>query len=77
MHEDRILHQRGNQQYHGSFAKNVEYLMEYMLLFCLSPVETIDELPIRLWIRYMPDYIDQEVRRLFGITPESQFTGLV
>jgi hypothetical protein len=76
MHEERVLAQRANQQYHGSMAKNIEYLMEFMLLFCLSPKEDPGEVPVRLWIKYMPDYMDHVVRQLFGLSPEGELTGL-
>jgi hypothetical protein len=77
MYEERVLAQRSHQQYQGSLAKNIGYLMEYMLLYCLSARDDPGEIPYKLWIRYMPDYADQVVRRLFGFPPEAQFTGLL
>ncbi len=41
---------------------------------CLSPLSSIDEIPIRLWDRYMPDYIDQLHSRLAGTSAEADFT---
>lgn len=74
MHEERVLAQRSHQQYQGSIAKNIEWLMEYLFRFGLSPLSSIDELPIRLWGRYMPDYIDLLHSRLAGTSAEADFT---
>jgi len=67
MHEDRIIEQRLRQPYNGHLAKNVEYLMEYLFVFPYSPQHELDELPIKLWNRYLPDYFDEVVRRLYSI----------
>ena len=32
-----------------------------------SPKIRIDEIPIKVWIRYMPDYFDDVLKELFGI----------
>jgi hypothetical protein len=74
MHEERILAQRQSRPYHGFLARNVEYLLEYMFRLCLSPVVDAGEIPIRLWTRYMPDYVDQVYQQLFGLSAESDFT---
>ena len=74
MHEERVLMQRENRQYHGSLARNVEYLVDFMFRFCLAPVEDLTELPIRVWVRYMPDYVDQIQLRLAGLSSEAEFT---
>jgi hypothetical protein len=55
-------------------AKNIEYLMEYLFRFCVSPLSALDEVPIRLWGKYMPDYIDQLHQRLSGVSAETDFT---
>lgn len=73
MHEERILSQRQNQQYHGFLARNVEYLMEYLFRFALSPMNELDKVPIKFWARYMPDYIDQLYQQLAGGSPEEDF----
>jgi len=67
MHEDRILEQRMSRQYRGPLAANVEYLMEYLFLFPYSRQREIRELPIRLWNRYLPDYFDEVIKKLFRI----------
>jgi hypothetical protein len=74
MHEERIVAQRHNERYQGSLAKNIEYLMEYLFRFCVSPLSALDEVPIRLWGKYMPDYIDQLHQRLSGVSAETDFT---
>lgn len=67
MHEDRIIEQRLRQEYCGSLAKNVEYLMEYLFTFPSSAKREIVELPIKIWNRYLPDYFEEVLRELFSI----------
>jgi hypothetical protein len=69
MHEDRIIEQRLRQEYRAHLAKNIEYLMEYLFAFATSPQREISELPIKLWNRYLPDYFDDVVKKLFNIPP--------
>jgi len=73
MHEDRILTQRQNQQYQGSLARNIEYLLDYFFRFALSTTKELHEVPIQLWVRYMPDYIDQILQRLYHSSDEIDF----
>jgi hypothetical protein len=67
IHEDRIIEQRMSRQYRGYLAKNIEYLMEYLFSFAVSYQQDLGELPIKLWNRYLPDYFDTVIRRLFRI----------
>jgi hypothetical protein len=67
MHEDRIIEQRLRQPYNGHLAKNIEYLMEYLFVFPYSAQYELGELPIKLWNRYLPDYFDEVLRRLYRI----------
>jgi hypothetical protein len=67
MHEDRIIEQRLRQPYNGHLAKNIEYLMEYLFLFPYSEQYELGELPIKLWNRYLPDYFDEVLRKLYHI----------
>ena len=67
MHEDRIIEQRLHQPYCGHLAKNIEYLMEYIFTFPISLQADIGELPIKIWNRYLPDYFEDVVRKLFQI----------
>ena len=67
MHENRIIEQRRAQEYRGHLAKNVEYLVQYALAFAVSPARTLDELPLRVWVKYMPDTVDAALNRLWGI----------
>jgi hypothetical protein len=65
MHEDRIIEQRLHQPYCGHLAKNIEYLMEYIFTFPTAQQVDIKELPIKIWNRYLPDYFDDVIRKLF------------
>lgn len=69
MHEDRIIEQRLRQEYRGHLSKNVEYLMEYMFAFAVSRRSQVDELPIKLWNRYLPDTFEEIIKALYNIPP--------
>jgi hypothetical protein len=70
MHENRIFQQRQHQNYSGNLPINVEYIIEYLLAVGLSPVTHIDEIPIKIWGRYLPDTLSYRIRKLYGM-PES------
>ena len=65
IHEERVLAQRANREYNGFLGTNVRYLMEFILALCRAPKTTeLDEVPIKLWVKYMPDTIEQVLFRL-------------
>jgi hypothetical protein len=67
MHEERILSQREQVEYRSSIARNVRYITEYMFLFAISGKSCIQELPIKLWEKAMPDTYDHAIRELWDI----------
>jgi len=67
MHEERILQQRLKQNYRGHLGRNVGYLMEYIFACAISPRKEIEQLPLIIWNRYMPDYFDEVLKDLFHI----------
>ena len=71
IHEDRIIEQRLCQQYRGPLARNIEYLLEYLFTFPVSFQKEFGELPIKLWNRYLPDYFDEILKKLFRIPPDN------
>jgi hypothetical protein len=71
MHEDRIIEQRLCQQYRGPLARNIQCLMEFLFTFPASHQSELGELPIKLWNRYLPDYFDEVLKKLFQIPLES------
>jgi len=71
MHEERIIEQRKAQQYRRYLAENITYLIEYLFLFPASLETEIYELPIKLWNRYLPDYLDDVLRKLFRLPPSA------
>jgi hypothetical protein len=76
MHEERVLAQRANNEYRSSISQNVRYLMDYMLALCLaSGQDQVMEVPIKLWVKYMPDTMDRITRGLFGAPTDSSFDG--
>lgn len=72
MHEERVQAQRAHGDYNGRLATNVRFLMEYMLSVCRAPgCEDLEDIPIKLWVNYMPDSIERIVRKLY--VPEEYF----
>ena len=76
MHEERMLAQRAYREYSGRLATNVRFLMEFMLSLCRSPWRTdLADIPIKLWVRYIPDAIERAVRKLY--IPEEYFLDTI
>jgi hypothetical protein len=75
MHEDRIMRQRRNPEYDDSgLANNATYLMDYILSLCLAPTTAeVTDVPIKLWVKYMPDTFDRLTRRLFQLPVDASF----
>ena len=67
MHEARIFRQRQEESLYGNIPANIGHIIEYLLAVGLSPVTTIDEIPIKLWGRYLPDTLSYCIRKLYGI----------
>lgn len=67
MHETRIFHQRQEGTVYGNIPVNIEYIIEYLLAVGLSPVVAVDEIPIKIWGRYLPDTLSYCIRNLYGI----------
>lgn len=65
MHEERVQAQRTNPGYKGHLATNVRYLMTYILGMCRAPGMEDVEVPIKLWVKYMPDSIEYIMRALY------------
>ncbi len=74
MHEERVLSQRSHPDYNGHLATNARYLMQYILAVCRSAgMPVIDDVPIKLWVKYMPETIELLIRRLY--LPDELFFG--
>jgi hypothetical protein len=67
MHEVRIFRQRQETALFGNIPSNIAYIIEYLLAVGLSPVTAIDEIPIKIWGRYLPDTLSYCIRKLYGI----------
>jgi len=67
MHEERLLSQRNQDEYRSSVARNVRYITEYLFLFAISGKKRIQQLPVRLWEKAMPDTYDHAIRALWDI----------
>jgi len=67
LHEARIIEQRENREYTGYLPMNIEFLVEYLFAVGFSPQTEMDEVPIKLWGRYLPDTLTANIRRLYGL----------
>jgi hypothetical protein len=67
LHEARIIEQRENREYTGYLPMNIEFLVEYLFAVGFSPQTEMDEVPIKLWGRYLPDTLTAHIRRLYGL----------
>ena len=65
MHEERVIRQRASRGYHIDVARNITLLMKFLFYFALSRRENLNGIPVKLWVRYMPDTADQV---LFSLT---------
>lgn len=65
IHEERIVAQRENKEYKGYIPMNVEFLVEFLFAVGFSPQTRIDQIPIKLWGRYLPDTLSSYIRRLY------------
>jgi hypothetical protein len=65
MHESRIFKQRQHQNSFGNITINIEYIIEYLLAVGLSPTVSIDDIPIKIWGRYLPDSLSYRIRSLY------------
>lgn len=74
MHEDRVLTQRTHPDYRSHLAQNVRYQMDYILSLCISPhQETVQDVPVKLWVKYMPDTLERMLRGLFDAPTDTSF----
>jgi hypothetical protein len=55
LHEVRILEQRDRAGYSGRIAQNASWIIEYMLCHAISPTAVVDEVPIKIYGRYLRD----------------------
>jgi hypothetical protein len=67
LHEERIVAQRDNKLYRGYIPMNVEFLIEYLLAVGVCPHTHIEQLPIKIWGRYLPDTVIDHIRALYGM----------
>jgi len=73
IHEERIIAQRNNRVYLGYIPTNVEFLVEYLFAAGLSPKIKIDQVPIKLWGRYLPETLGSYVRNLYDLPEHDLF----
>jgi hypothetical protein len=64
IHEVRILEQRDRAIYSGRIAQNASSIIEYMLHLAISPTVRVDELPIKVWGRYLRDTMVEALAKL-------------
>jgi len=66
IHEQRTVLQRSQTPYAGRISKNAAYIIEYLLMLALSPTIRIQEIPFKMWGRYLPETLIASVWKLFG-----------
>ncbi len=64
MHELRVFRQRQENAFYGNIPVNIEYILEYLLAVGLSPTTSLDDIPIKIWGRYLPDTLSHLIRQL-------------
>jgi hypothetical protein len=67
MHETHIFKQRQQQKGFGNIPINIEYIIEYLIAVGMSPATQIEELPIKIWGRYLPDALSYSIRKLYNL----------
>lgn len=73
IHEERIISQRDNKRYKGYIPMNVEFLVEAIFAVGFSPRINVDEVPIKLWGRYLPETLSSYVRHLHDMPEHDRF----
>ncbi|MDR3671225.1 MAG: hypothetical protein P4L36_10285 [Holophaga sp.] len=69
IHEARIIEQRQGTPYSGRIASNASFIITHMLMLALSPtIAVADQLPVKMWGRYLPDVYSVAIWKLWGIT---------
>ncbi len=69
IHEQRILDQRSLANDYGRIARNASFIIEYMLRLAVSSAVEVDQLPFKIWGRYIRDTVDHSLRSLNGDPP--------
>jgi len=64
IHEQRILEQRDLADDFGRIARNASSIIEYMLRLATSPTINIDDIPIKIWGRYIRDTLNYAIAEL-------------
>ncbi|MBN1613890.1 MAG: hypothetical protein JW950_05435 [Deltaproteobacteria bacterium] len=67
IHEERIIAQRDNRKYKGYIPMNIEFLVESLFAVGFSPRIDVDQVPIKLWGRYLPETLSSYIRRLHNL----------
>lgn len=67
IHEERIISQRDNKHYKGYIPMNVEFIVEHLFAVGFSPRIDINQVPIKLWGRYLPETLASYIRQLYNL----------
>ena len=66
MHEERIIQQRSELENQTRLSLNVNYLLKLLFAVALSRRTDVATLSIKVWADYIPDYIDELFREIYG-----------
>jgi hypothetical protein len=83
IHEQRILDQRSLANDYGRIARNASFIIEYMLRLAVSSAVDVEQLPFKIWGRYIRDTVDYALKSLNGeppvdwVVPEEHLEDLI
>lgn len=66
IHELRVLRLRERRTYSGPIAQNAAYLVDYLLALASSPTVDVQELPVKMYGRYLPETMAFSKLELYG-----------
>ncbi|HXX53238.1 MAG TPA: hypothetical protein VEI28_01565 [Thermodesulfovibrionales bacterium] len=72
IHEERIISQRDSSRYRGNIPMNVEFLVEFLFAVGFSPRISLEDVPIKIWGRYLPETLGSYIRQLYSL-PDHDF----
>ena len=83
IHEQRILEQRDLADDYGRIARNASSIIEYLLRLATSSTIKIENIPIKIWGRYIRDTVAHAIAALDGgeptdwLVPEEHLDDLI
>ncbi|MBM4370402.1 MAG: hypothetical protein FJ098_02025, partial [Deltaproteobacteria bacterium] len=67
IHEERTMVQRSAHPHSGRIATNASHIVEFLLMLAISPSVEVENIPVKMWGRYLPDTIAIAIWKLWGV----------